>query len=594
MACEQGIHFDPKLRLLVCQVHGFGVHPAPQAITRHLRGEGHRCRSKALKHALLALISLPLRSLDEVKEQYPPVDTQPISPPISHLRILSGWMCLLCNGHYLTTSNELVHRHAATKHGRRRGDAPLWTTCRLQTFFLETKDRRYFRVRNSQISDPSSVKQTGNSSNRNVELSPTRQKPDRRRDLKSSLTPQGYIGEPRASPMVVHPFALLAESHISGFSVEYLNDLFRSKSFKAASEPLFDPSHVDSQNNMQSVFPACDDDPLFYHALVYSMIRSLSGRQPTVESMALERRIVDLVYIRQAESPNQLSQARVGAIMLLKTTAYKLEDAFAHGIHSQGLRAVLASFGIKHLNSKARRALFWQDLYGTVFLDCETSIEPVEIFDNVKWAREISCDTTTPALPAGFSRHRHLLPQSLLDVVIDLQELKTYLPILAQLPWHMRYQHLDSMQASIESRLVRQAKGRAAVGPITESVRLAVFLCCYCAWMEIWNDHFIPCKLAERLLDVLEPTVLPDELFVLNWGGRLDLLLWLAFVYSTVVEMEEGRIERLRSRRKQLWHRIESMLGTFGVSDVGSVRDQALTDFIYCEWWSKDSRQVWT
>lgn len=140
MADVQGIYFEPTFKFLVCKLHGNGVHPAKEAIIRHLRGEGHRCRGEILRQAVLTLVSLPLNSLEVVLSAQPPLDVQPITPPLLHLRVLCGWSCTPCLGQFLTTSLELVQRHAAFQHGRRRGEQPLWEACELQTIFCETKD----------------------------------------------------------------------------------------------------------------------------------------------------------------------------------------------------------------------------------------------------------------------------------------------------------------------------------------------------------------------------------------------------------------------------------------------------------------------
>lgn len=145
MADIQDICFEPTFKFLVCKLHGYGVHPTKEAITRHLRGEDHRCGGEALRQAISALTNLPLSSLEAMRNAQPAVDAQPVTPPLPRLRILHGWSCAPCAGHFLTKSLEVV-RHAAARHGRYGRDQPLWEACELQTFFSETKDRRYFRV----------------------------------------------------------------------------------------------------------------------------------------------------------------------------------------------------------------------------------------------------------------------------------------------------------------------------------------------------------------------------------------------------------------------------------------------------------------
>ena len=148
MADMQDICLEPTFKFLLCKLHGYGVHPTKEAITRHLRGEYHHCRGEALKQVISSLTNLSLSSLEAMRDAQPTVDAQPVVPPLAHLRVLHGWNCVPCAGNFLTASLEIVQRHAAATHGRRRRDQPLWEACKMQTFFSETKDRRYFRVAN--------------------------------------------------------------------------------------------------------------------------------------------------------------------------------------------------------------------------------------------------------------------------------------------------------------------------------------------------------------------------------------------------------------------------------------------------------------
>lgn len=149
MADIQGLFFEPRFGLLVCKVHRQGVHAEEDSIRRHLRGKGHYCKGRVLRDAVLTLRQLPLKSRQSLRDAHPLIDSQPIAP-IPYLTISSGWSCRLCSGEFLTTSSELQDRHVAAVHQRRARshceEQPLWTTCELQTFFLITGDRQYFRV----------------------------------------------------------------------------------------------------------------------------------------------------------------------------------------------------------------------------------------------------------------------------------------------------------------------------------------------------------------------------------------------------------------------------------------------------------------
>ena len=157
MAGTEGIHFDPTHGVLICSVHGTGIHPEVDGIRRHLRGDRHFCKGAVLKEAVNALTQLPLKSRQELRLAQPSVASQPV-PAIPHLTIHRGWSCRLCNGSALTTSEVLRNRHAPKMHHLRPSshneDQPLWDSCELQTLFAMTGDVRYFRVNPSHNLSP--------------------------------------------------------------------------------------------------------------------------------------------------------------------------------------------------------------------------------------------------------------------------------------------------------------------------------------------------------------------------------------------------------------------------------------------------------
>ena len=149
MADIEGIAFEPRFGLLVCKVHGTGVHPDAGAIKRHLRGKRHFCKGPKLREAVAALLELPLRSRQALHDAQPPVAIQPI-PAIAHLKISPGWSCRACYGKVLTTSEDLRDRHVSKVHqtlaSSHSVERTLWDPCELQTFFSMTGDAQYFRV----------------------------------------------------------------------------------------------------------------------------------------------------------------------------------------------------------------------------------------------------------------------------------------------------------------------------------------------------------------------------------------------------------------------------------------------------------------
>ncbi len=617
----QDICLEPTFKVLICKLHGYGVHPTKEAIRRYLRGEDHRCRGEALRQAISSLINLPLSSLEAMRNAQPTVDAQPIVPPLSHLRVLHGWSYVPCAGHFLTTSLEVVQRHAAATHGRRRGDQPLWEACEMQTFFSETKDRRYFRVAISPAAANEENLQEQNGREGLQYVQPLREKVDltnkvtRRKKSCSSLlsnplaersirttanatnpwaSQTSYPHQPRifsspAQPLTFwHPFTPFAARYVR-LPVARLDCLFKSNAFRTASEPLFDPSHVDSALSMHAVFPHSEEEPAFLNALLYSVVQTINRGKSTIEGLSLQARTIALLNEKLSLPLPTLSPADIGAIMILKTTAYKNYDFVAHDAHTRGLAAALkaCSRSENSLTTAAKRAVFWLDLCAAVLIGSERSMSHLEPPQKVSWRRE-SCPELAQALPIGFVRHQNALPYDLLECVSDVVELQAFLRkrTVSQLSDSVKYHTLEPMQASIESRLAFQQQSCRQLGVVAEACRLAVFMCCYCSWMETWNDSLIPCRLAERLLDLLEPTLFFSTQQAENvWLQHTEILLWLLLVTASVVELDQGHVEDLRSKQSRLFLSARTFLSGCSVTRLKHLLQGALQDFIYSKGW---------
>jgi len=79
-------------------------------------------------------------------------------------------------------------------------------------------------------------------------------------------------------------FALLVPHLFTYFTARYvqlrparLDELLTPDAFRAASEPLFDNSHVDRNLRTPIVFPRCDLGPVFLNALFYATVWSSTG-----------------------------------------------------------------------------------------------------------------------------------------------------------------------------------------------------------------------------------------------------------------------------------------------------------------------------
>jgi hypothetical protein len=122
----------------------------------------------------------------------------------------------------------------------------------------------------------------------------------------------------------------------------------------------------------------------------------------------------------------------------------------------------------------------------------------------------------------------------------------------------MKLTCLHNMQADIESRLSLCAEACRMQGEQTNAIRIAVFIICFSMWMETWNSTFIPGRLAQQLLDILEASLLePDGLAIFGvapdpWRNCRDLQLWLLIVVTSIGELDGGFFEDLRPRAARL------------------------------------------
>ncbi|EPE35218.1 hypothetical protein GLAREA_10915 [Glarea lozoyensis ATCC 20868] len=628
MANVDELYFEPTFKFLICKRHGSGVHPTKQAIKRHLRSEDHRCGGETLKQAISAFSKLSLRSLKETLEATPAVEIQPISPPIRHLKVWNGWNCTACRGYFLSTSLELLQRHAASQHGRRRGEQPLWEACKLQTFFSETRDRRYFQV--ASVHD-FAVEVTGDDHahgkdeckchegiqtcrcddfENNTLVTRSRPSGSNSSTLSfRSMTDSPTMGTIYFPVVQGFPFQTLKRSSSPVRSlephhplIEYvakyvrlpvhrIDTLLKSEAFLSAAYPVFDSSHVDSPLNMRAVFPQSQEEPVFINALLYATVQILNRGKTTMEGLSLQEKTLKLLQ-EKLTSPNQtLSPPVLGAIMILKATAYKTGDRSGHIAHTAGLMNALEISTVNDiaLTQAARRATFWLNLSAALVMDCKRA-EHIE-FPQLAIRQRQNLPDRKMEPPTGFARHKASLPDGLLGCIVDTVELQSFLQLetrsLSSL--NTTQDPVDPLQASIQSQLAALAHACVDIGVVAEAVRLGVFMCYYCIWMETWNDSLIQCKLAAKLLDILESTALfgpeyPDSI----WLQHMDLLLWLLLIGSSVVELDNGQVENLRQRQNSL---IDSVISDFRFLKTNHSLDlkrdlqYGLNDFIYKNGW---------
>ena len=387
---------------------------------------------------------------------------------------------------------------------------------------------------------------------------------------------------------ISHPFTLFAADHVR-LSPSRLDELFKSNAFRAASEPLFDNSHVDGNLSMHLVFPTCESESVFLNALIYATARIVSQGRQTTESLLLQERTIQLLNEKLGSLHQCLYPATIGAIMILKSVAIKFPDAHAHNTHSQGLIKALKLLNERGISMTpaAERAIFWLDLLGSMVVESKHQLGHTIFPLRLLWGRESNA-AIIPQVPIGYRRHRDVLPNTLISCISDLAELQDWLELkaLALLPHHAKYYQIDSMQASIESRLASQAQICQGFGLVAEATRLALFLCTYCSWTETWNSGLIPSRIAENLLSFLQSSLMCNrDDFKRTWWQHMDLFLWTLLITSSVADLDHEHTEELKSSQERLLHLVRVAFQDWNLVDLKRTLQSALHDFSYCSGW---------
>lgn len=537
-------HHDEALKCLICKTHGYAVHPTTTAIVRHLRGQGHWESGARLKNILSWCMRKPLCS--DPSRLWS--STQFLRPP-PYLQQLDGYGCDLCceQSQYLTTSLELMQKHVVKRHRRSLQPAP-WQRCKLLTLFKETKHRHYRRARecDGQRSFPCLV----------------------------NKRPPDDVGSPRYDICNRHPMAMIASRYVHSIPVSTLDLMFKSPSFRIISRPLFTAAKIEAHNAMFVVFPGSESDPLYFQALVYALIRvSPENLISETQHLHLERTIVRQLQERVTEyqRTQRLAIPTIGALLLLKVAAYKTQDTHQHSIHSAGVTAMLGAPECPVIPEPMKRGIFWQDLYAAMFVQSE------RVFGHLMAYGSFDSLPEEP-LPVGFARASSHLGQDLCDCIVDTIRFDKLRRELVQEPWSHRYQSLDCLQASIESRLEAMTVSCRERGHLAEVVRLATWFWCYCSWMEIWNDMLVPCEILRRMLDTLQRS-LRSSCSTSLWLKHADLFYWLVSIAADVLPLATGNARDIAEGYHASLALAGDMFANVSPESLNEARDRAELDF---------------
>lgn len=179
-------------------------------------------------------------------------------------------------------------------------------------------------------------------------------------------------------------------------------------------------------------------------------------------------------------------------------------------------------------------------------------------------------------LPIGFTIHKEELIEKLQDCIMDIvsfQKLYEHRD-----PGASHFALLDRWQASIESRLIDITIPCINFGIVSESCRVAAYICCYSTYMEVWSSSFIPMKLTEKLLKYLSQRM-TDPI----WNSRRDLFLWCVFVCTCTIQGTDASYQNIREQHETLLK--DLLVGFDSLKIDESVLDKALGTFMYVGDW---------
>lgn len=551
----EGLIYYTPLKTLICKTHGNAIHHGETAVKRHLRGNGHRSRGQILVKVLHKLKGLQLADVEEIHRLR---STRPDQQPVPHIKIHDGWVCTSCDD-FLTTSLEIVQRHAGSSHGRERLGESTWETVRLQTLFSETKDRRYFVV------EPVVVKKYVT--------------------MKTPRTTALSLINTHTTISLKHPFTEVAERW-APLSPSRINYLLKSPAFRCASMPIFSDTLSDMDLQMKSVFPECEESPVWIAALLYSTVQILNRGTVTTESLQLQRMTIRYMNEKLALT-TAFCTAAVGAIMMLKATAYKLGDTVGLEIHTKGLKQILKYIEKTDLklSPAAMDALFWVNLGAAAYSESDqATMIDVEAIPELPWAVE---QPRIFLIPKGFQRHQDWVSQSLLECVANLTEFQGALN-------KTNHEKLGAMQASIELQLLRQAQDYNDNG-LAELIRLALYICTYCSWFSTWKCSLLPSRLSYKMIVLFEQY--EGELTAYTMSEHIDLLFWLLFTCSIAADLDEGYVDLIRSQRDATLLKYGEILAPNDYNNeykvmMSDALSRGLQDYVYVAGWVDQRHQV--
>ncbi|KAL7921905.1 hypothetical protein ACQKWADRAFT_327448 [Trichoderma austrokoningii] len=287
-----------------------------------------------------------------------------------------------------------------------------------------------------------------------------------------------------------------------------LQSLIGNKTASQALEPVCNFSEATAHQKFHKIFHDGFNDEALSNAIMLSLTFAANEYHFSQECATFKNTTIRHISQKIGSSldPPAVSQM-IGAILLLIGVEWRLGNKPRVEMHLAGVMQLLAFCDSKliYLHDGIKRAIFWQDLNAAWIIGSERRFSH-DIFPELHWGRNPFLSSLY-SLPPGFEPLRHMFGSDLVKVVEDIYALQ-----------HYRESSDDN-------------------GVLAGCI-LALYLCTYMLFSEVWAGHFIPFHISSNPLRVLR-----DAKKSISWENNRDSMLWCTIIGGTFAQLGVTRSE---------------------------------------------------
>jgi hypothetical protein len=339
---------------------------------------------------------------------------------------------------------------------------------------------------------------------------------------------------------------------------------------RQAGEPVFNVSASHDWQRFQDVCPDPFQNPAVVHAICLTLAYAVNGGRMNAECLLYRLRAVQEINVQLSDPIQAVSSSVMTTVLLLAGIDARDGDAASAQAHLGGMVQIMQVCDEQRspLGHALKRAMYWQDLFCAVI--ARTSrVFSHETFAGTRtselgWKGQCADHTSKPSselhwhrephsshlydMPQGFHKYRLAFNATLLQICGDVCALQRQRDRHEESAINsVAIMHLDNQQASIESRIQLYLETTSC--PLKRSIALALYICAYILFADIWTNSLIPSHLSGLLLDELKACSNWQV-----WKGNRDLLLWLCVLGASF-----NRQQDIRPKYAALWTSICKM-----------------------------------